>query len=185
MLGAIAGDITDSAYEARPVQKTDFDLFPPGARFTDDTALTVAAADALLGDGDYAGAYRRHGRAFPNAGYGGSLFRRLNSADARSYNSWGNGAAMRLSPVGFARDTVDAVLAEAARSAAVTHDHPEGIKEAQPVALAVFSLAAARTRRGSSPRSKIASAMTCRAALPRSVPATNSMFPVRARCASP
>jgi ADP-ribosylglycohydrolase len=138
MLGAIAGAIMGSAYEARPVQKTDFDLFPPGARFTDDTALTVAAADALLGDGDYAGAYRRYGRAFPNVGYGGSFFRWLLSADARPYNSCGNGAAMRLSPVGFARDTVDAVLAEAARSAAVIPDHPEGIKGAQATALAVF-----------------------------------------------
>lgn len=138
MLGAIAGDITDSAYEARPVQKTDFDLFPPGARFTDDTALTVAAADALLGDGDYAGAYRRHGRAFPNAGCSGSVFRWLLSVDTRSYNSWDNGAAMQVSTVGFALDTVEVVLAEAARSAAVTHDHPEGIKGAQATATAVF-----------------------------------------------
>jgi ADP-ribosylglycohydrolase len=138
MLGAIAGDVIGSVYEASPVKRTDFELFPPGARFTDDSVLTVATADALLGDGDYAAAYRRYGRAYPNAGYGGSFHAWLFSADAGPYNSWGNGAAMRVSPVGFALDSVDAVLAEAARSAAVTHDHPEGIKGAQATALAVF-----------------------------------------------
>jgi ADP-ribosylglycohydrolase len=138
MLGAIAGDIIGSAYEARPVKTTDFALFPPAARFTDDTVLTVATADALLREGDYAGAYRRYGRAFPNAGYGRRFFLWLLGADAGPYNSWGNGAAMRVSPVGFALDTVEAVLAEAARSAAVTHNHSEGIKGAQATALAVF-----------------------------------------------
>ncbi len=138
MLGAIAGDVIGSVYEASPVKTTDFELFPPGSRFTDDTVLTVATAEALLGDGDYAGAYRRYGRAYPNAGYGGSFYRWLLSEDAGPYNSWGNGAAMRVSPVGFALETVDEVLAEAARSAAVTHNHPEGIKGAQATALAVF-----------------------------------------------
>ena len=138
MLGAIAGDVIGSAYEANAVKTTDFQLFPPGACFTDDTVLTVATAEALLGDGDYAAAYRRYGRAYPNAGYGGSFYRWLFSEGAGPYGSWGNGAAMRVSPVGFALDSVDAVLAEAARSAAVTHDHPEGIKGAQATALAVF-----------------------------------------------
>lgn len=138
MLGAIAGDVIGSVYEVRPVKTTGFALFPPGARFTDDTVLTVATAQALLGDGDYTGAYRRFGRAFPNAGYGGNFFRWLFSDGAGPYGSWGNGAAMRVSPVGFALDSVDVVLAEAARSAAVTHDHPEGIKGAQATALAVF-----------------------------------------------
>jgi len=138
MLGAIAGDVIGSAYEARPVKTTEFELLPSAARFTDDTVLTVATADALLGDGDFARAYRRYGRAFPNAGYGGSFFRWLFSADARPYNSWGNGAAMRVSPVGLALDTAEAVMAEAARSAAVTHNHPEGIKGAQATALSVF-----------------------------------------------
>jgi ADP-ribosylglycohydrolase len=138
MLGAIAGDVIGSTYEARPVKTADFELFPPGARFTDDTVLTVATAEALLGDGDYAGAYRRHGRAYPNAGYGGSFYRWLLSEDTGPYNSWGNGAAMRVSPVGFALETVGDVMAEAARSAAVTHNHPEGIKGAQATALAVF-----------------------------------------------
>jgi len=138
MLGAIAGDVIGSVYEASPVKLTDFELFSRGSQFTDDTVLTVATAEALLGDGDYAGAYRRYGRAFPNAGYGGSFFRWLFSENAGPYNSWGNGAAMRVSPVGFALDSVEDVLAEAARSAAVTHNHSEGIKGAQATALAVF-----------------------------------------------
>jgi ADP-ribosylglycohydrolase len=138
MLGAIAGDIIGSVYEAMPVKRTDFPLFAPEARFTDDTVLTVATAQALLGDGDYAAAYRRYGRAYPDAGYGGNFYRWLFSEAAGPYGSWGNGAAMRVSPVGFALDSVDAVLAEARRSAAVTHDHPEGIKGAQATALAVF-----------------------------------------------
>jgi ADP-ribosylglycohydrolase len=138
MLGAIAGDIIGSAYEARPVKTVDFALFPPEARFTDDTVLTLATAEALLGDGDYAGAYRRYGRAFPDAGYGGRFLGWLLDEHAGPYNSWGNGSAMRVSPVGFALDTVGEVLAEAARSAAVTHNHPEGIKGAQATALAVL-----------------------------------------------
>jgi len=138
MLGAIAGDVIGSVYEARPVKTTDFELFPPGTRFTDDTVLTLATAEALLSDGDYAGTYRQYGRIFPDAGYGGTFFGWLFSEDAGPYHSWGNGSAMRVSPVGFALDTVDEVLAEAARSAAVTHDHPEGIKGAQATALAVF-----------------------------------------------
>ena len=138
MLGAIAGDIIGSAYEASPVKSTDFELFLPGSRFTDDSVLTIATAEALLGDGDYARAYRRYGHAYPSAGYGGSFYRWLLSDDAAPYNSWGNGAPMRVSPVGFALETVEEVMAEAARSAAVTHNHPEGIKGAQATALAVF-----------------------------------------------
>ncbi len=77
MLYAIAGAVIGSVYEARTAKTTDFEPFPPGARFTDDTVLTVVTTEALLGDGDYAGAYRRFGLAFPNAGYGGSFYRWL------------------------------------------------------------------------------------------------------------
>jgi len=94
MFGAIAGDVIGSAYEANPVKTTHFQLFPPGARFTDDTVLTVATAEALLGDGDYAAAYRRYGRAYPNAGYGGNFYRWLLSEDAGPYNSWVSCAAV-------------------------------------------------------------------------------------------
>lgn len=138
MIGAIAGDIIGSPYEAHPVKTTDFELLGRDCRFTDDTVLTVATAFSLMTDGDYAQNYRIFGRLYPLAGYG-PLFRAwLASDDPQPYGSWGNGSAMRVCPVGFLLDDEAEVLREAARSAAVTHDHPEGIKGAQAVALAVL-----------------------------------------------
>ncbi len=138
MMGAIAGDIVGSVYEAMPCKRKDFPLFRDDCSFTDDTVLTLAVANAILGDGDYQAAVLELGRAWPHAGYGASFFRWLHTDNPGPYNSWGNGAAMRVSPVGFAFDTEEDVLREAARSAAITHDHPEGIKGAQAVALAVW-----------------------------------------------
>ncbi|NLT33791.1 MAG: ADP-ribosylglycohydrolase family protein [Acidobacteria bacterium] len=138
MIGAIAGDIIGSVYEAHPIKTRDFPLFGPGCRFTDDTVLTVAVAQAILEDGDYARWVRRLGRRYPWAGYGGAFSSWLQSDAPEPYHSWGNGSAMRVSPVGWAFDTMERVLEEAARSAAITHDHPEGIKGAQAAALAVF-----------------------------------------------
>jgi ADP-ribosylglycohydrolase len=144
MLGAIAGDIIGSAYERGTVRTTDFELFPPAARFTDDSVLTVATADALLNGVEYARAYQTWAQRYPQAGYGGWFVRWMFHPEPEPYGSFGNGSAMRVSPVGWLRDTEAEVLAEATRSAAVTHDHPEGIKGAQAVALAVF---VARTTR--------------------------------------
>ena len=138
MLGAIAGDIIGSVYEHHPIKTKGFPLFHPQCRFTDDSVLTIAIAKAILDDRNYFKAVLEIGRKYPHAGYGGSFIRWLHSTAPKPYNSWGNGAAMRVSPVGFALDTVEDVLAEAARSAAVTHDHPEGIKGAQATALAIF-----------------------------------------------
>lgn len=138
MLGAIAGDIIGSVYEARPIKTTDFPLIGPRSTFTDDTVLTVASADAILNQLDYAAAYKDYGRRYPHAGYGGTFIHWIFAAESRPYNSWGNGSAMRVSLVGWAFDTVEKVLAEAEKSAAVTHNHPEGIKGAQATALAVF-----------------------------------------------
>ena len=138
MIGAIIGDIAGSAFEHAAVKRTDFPWFPPGSRFTDDTVLTIATADALLSGEPYDAAYRRWGRRYPNAGYGGAFRRWLAAEGAGPYGSWGNGSAMRVSPVAWVSDSVDEVLAEAERSAAVTHDHEEGIKGAQAAALAVF-----------------------------------------------
>ena len=137
MLGAIAGDVIGSVYEHRPTKRLDFGLFPPGARFTDDTVLTVAVADAILHDGDYASYIRRYARRHPHAGYGSGFLRWMH-AEGGPYNSFGNGSAMRVSPVGIAFDRVEDVLAHAERSAAVSHDHVEGIKGAQATALAVY-----------------------------------------------
>jgi ADP-ribosylglycohydrolase len=138
MIGAIAGDIIGSPYEYQAIKSLDFELFGPQCRFTDDTVLTVATAFSLMTDGDYAENYRIFGRLYPLAGYGSAFKSWLEADDPRPYDSWGNGSAMRVSPVGFLLDDEAAVLREAERTAAVTHDHPEGIKGAQAVALAVF-----------------------------------------------
>lgn len=140
MLGAIAGDIAGSTHEWHRVQSRDFPLFAPDSHFTDDTVLTVATAHAILTDGDYAAAYHTFGNRYPHAGYGGSFRGWLRSPAPQPYNSWGNGSAMRVSPVGWAFDTERDVLREAERSAAVTHDHPHGIAGAQAVALGVLLL---------------------------------------------
>jgi len=138
LYGAIAGDIIGSRYERNNVKTKSFPLFPSGARFTDDTVLTVATADALVHKIPYAEVYRKWGNAFPHAGYGGSFRRWLTSRDPQPYNSWGNGSAMRISPVGFYGRSEEEVLREAKASAEVTHNHPEGIRGAQAAALAVY-----------------------------------------------
>ncbi len=138
MLGAIAGDIIGSVFEHRPVKNTGFDLFCRQSTFTDDTVLTVAVAHAILDKIDYGHALKSFARRFPDAGYGMSFFGWMMSQESRPYNSWGNGSAMRVSPVGFAFDSVEVVLKEAEKTAAVTHNHPEGIKGAQAAALAVY-----------------------------------------------
>ncbi len=138
MLGAIAGDVIGSVYERHRIKTTAFPLFQANSRFTDDTVLTVAIADAILKQADYAEALKAFGRRYFDAGYGSSFRGWLTAAESQPYNSWGNGSAMRVSPVGFAFATVERVLAEAERTAAVSHNHPEGIKGAQATALAVF-----------------------------------------------
>jgi hypothetical protein len=128
VLGAIAGDIIGSVYEARPIKTTKFSLFHPFCRFTDDPVLTVALADSLMHRAPFVGLLKQYYRAHPHAGFGGSFHQWAQSEDSRPYNSWGIGSAMRVSPVGFASLTLDDVLAKANQSAEVTHDHPEGIK---------------------------------------------------------
>lgn len=144
MIGAVAGDIIGSVYELHPIKSKNFPLFHPQCRFTDDTVLTIAVAQAILKDRDYRKAVIEIGRAYPHAGYGGSFARWLRAATSEPYNSWGNGAAMRVSPVGFAFDTIETVLKEAARTAVISHNHPEGVKGAQATALSVYL--ARRTR---------------------------------------
>jgi ADP-ribosylglycohydrolase len=138
MLGAVAGDIFGAPFERHSLKKEDFDLFADRHFFTDDTVLTVATADALVGGGDYAAAYRRWARDYPGRGYGPLFHKWLGRPNAGPYNSFGNGSAMRVSPIGWKFDTLEKVLAEAERSAAVTHNHPEGVKGARATASAVF-----------------------------------------------
>jgi ADP-ribosylglycohydrolase len=138
MIGVIAGDVIGSVHEHGLTKSVDFPLFEPLSRFTDDTVLTVATAHAILSGTSYETAYRDFGRRHPDARYGGSFYAWLAADEPRPYNSWGNGSAMRVAPVGFAFSSVEDVLCEAERSAAVTHNHPEGIKGAQATALAIF-----------------------------------------------
>jgi ADP-ribosyl-[dinitrogen reductase] hydrolase len=138
MLGAIAGDIFGAPYEFDAYPHEDVDLFNRDRYFTDDTVLTIATADALMTDGDYTRAFREWGRRYPDCSWGGHFCRWLFGDFDGPYNSFGNGSAMRVSPVGWAFDTLDETLAEAKRSAAVTHNHPEGIKGAQATAAAIY-----------------------------------------------
>jgi ADP-ribosylglycohydrolase len=138
MIGAIAGNVIGSVRESSMVKSTTFPLFDPRCHFTADTVLTVATAWAILTETPYGMAYYRFGRRYPDARYGLSFLKWLQSGRPRPYGSWGNGSAMRVSPVGWAFETRKEVLREAKRSAAVTHDHPEGVKGAQATALAVF-----------------------------------------------
>jgi ADP-ribosylglycohydrolase len=138
MIGAIAGDIIGSVYESHCLKTTEFALFTANSTFTDDTVLTVAVADCILHGKDYATTFKQYARKYPYAGYGGMFLRWASSDSLAPYNSFGNGSAMRVSPVGFAFNTMDEVLAEAKRSAEVTHNHLEGIKGAQAIAAAIF-----------------------------------------------
>lgn len=138
MIGAIAGDIIGSIYEWNPIKTKDFPLFNPQCRFTDDTVLTVAIANAILTGQSYQESIREIGNKYPHAGYGGSFIQWLDSDNPQPYNSWGNGSAMRVSPVGFTFNTEEDVLIEAKKSAEITHNHAEGIKGAQATALSIF-----------------------------------------------
>ena len=138
MLGAIAGDMIGVPWEALGEKRYDFPLFTEFSRFSDDTVMTLAVAHVLLEHGDYARTMREFGRRYPAIGYGGHFERWIYDDSMGPYNSYGNGGAMRASPIGYVARSADEALAEAERSAAPTHNHPEGIKGAQAVALAVF-----------------------------------------------
>jgi ADP-ribosylglycohydrolase len=140
MLGAIAGDMIGSVYEFDNRRSKDFPLFTEATTFTDDTILSVAVADVLLHGGDYAKAFKTYYWRYPNptGSYGARFHQWAAAPTLTPYNSWGNGSAMRVSPVGFAGTSLDDVLQEAEKTAAVTHNHPEGIKGAQATAAAIF-----------------------------------------------
>jgi len=110
MLGAIAGDVIGSIYEWNNIKTKDFPLLDAGCFFTDDTVLTVALAQAILSGVDYAVVMKRYYKRYPDAGYGLRFHDWATSRGSLPYNSWGNGAAMRISPVGYAFDSLDVVL---------------------------------------------------------------------------
>ena len=148
MLGAIIGDIVGSVYEFSNIKTKEFELFKPDCRFTDDTVMTCAVADAIMNGGsekDFILSMKKYGRMYPHAGYGGRFRVWLRSMDTEPYNSFGNGSAMRVSPCawvmdcGFCARTGMWPNRDLARlSASVTHNHPEGIKGALAVCDAIF-----------------------------------------------
>ena len=144
MLGALVGDIIGSVYEFCNTKSTDFDLFCGASNFTDDSVMTLAVAKWLLEDSSHTIHYliyclQELGDHHPNAGYGGRFAGWLCEDNPQPYNSWGNGAGMRVSPVGLYAKTLDEALALAAVTASVSHNHPEGVKGAQAIATSVFS----------------------------------------------
>jgi len=152
MIGAIIGDVIGSVFEWHNIKTTEFKLFSRETRFTDDTVMTIAVADALLSKVNfkngieyesesniiYASKFKQYGHRYPNAGYGNMFNKWLYSEDAKPYNSYGNGSAMRVSPIGFAANTLEEAFKESKISAQITHNHKEGIKGAQAVASAIF-----------------------------------------------
>lgn len=138
MLGAIIGDIVGSIYEFNNIKQKEFKLFDPKAHFTDDTVLTIALMDAILRGADYGRVLHWYYLQYPNASYG-SYFRQWAAKQSEQpYGSWGNGSAMRTSPVAYACKTLDEVLTMSKRFASYTHNHPEGIKGAQATSAAIF-----------------------------------------------
>ena len=143
ILGGIVGDIIGSTREWHNVKTEDFELLPQGSRFTDDTVMTLAVAEWLMTDPSHSEntlveCMQRLGRKYPNAGYGGMFSHWLNSENPEPYNSFGNGSAMRVSPVGLYANSMEEALELARITASVSHNHPEGIKGAQAIAAAIY-----------------------------------------------
>lgn len=138
MKGAIIGDIVGSRLERSGPKTTDFDLFTVECHYTDDTVLTVAVADAILGQKDFGATIKSYALRYPNAGYGGTFRKWMRDELEEEYCSWGNGSAMRVSPVGWLYNDLDTILVKAWETAMPTHGHPEGVKGAQAIAAAIF-----------------------------------------------
>ncbi len=149
MYGAILGDMIGAPFEFDQGGKTkEFPLFGKGTMFTDDTVMTIAIAEAVLGLKKNASdqkvhkaavqAMRKWGAEYPGAGYGARFIHWLYEDDPKPYGSFGNGSAMRISSVGWLFDTMEETLRMAKLVTEVTHDHPEGIKGAQATAAAIF-----------------------------------------------
>jgi type I restriction enzyme M protein len=146
MIGAIIGDIVGSRFEWRNIKTKEFEFLSSRCKFTDDSVMSLAVAKALLDcGGDYSKlgertvkSMRDVGRPYPNCGYGGMFRRWMYSDNPAPYNSFGNGAAMRVSACGFAARSLDEAIDLSRRVTEVTHNHPEGMKGAEATAVCVF-----------------------------------------------
>lgn len=142
MIGSIVGDLVGSRFEGlNKYPKTNkFKMFHKDCRFTDDTVMTVAVADAILSGSSYKDKMIEYYYRYPNAGYGGNFKKLINSGWKTDGNSWGNGSAMRVAPIAWAFKCENEIMEQAKISAAKSHGHIEGIKGAQSVAYAIFML---------------------------------------------
>lgn len=142
MFGGIIGDIVGSVYEDGNMNCKKFPLWSAGCRYTDDTVLTVATADCILNNGSYEDYYYKYATEYPTCGYGSGFMKRVFIKKFHNkyipYNSYGNGSAMRVSPIGWAYDHLEDVLQKSKESSECTHNHIEGIKGAQAIACCVF-----------------------------------------------
>jgi ADP-ribosylglycohydrolase len=138
MIGAVIGDIIGSRFEFNNHRSEDFTLFTEKSVVTDDTILSIATADCLLHNKEYASTYQLYAQKYPNGNYGGMFSKWMYAPNPKPYGSFGNGSGMRVSPVGWFFSNLEDTLKEAEKSAAVTHNHPEGIKGAQSIAMAIF-----------------------------------------------
>jgi len=146
MLGALLGDMVGSRFEWHNYKGKDFELGHDDCRATDDSVLTIATAQALLDNLPFDDVYRTWYRRYPHAGYGGRFAAWARGESGEGYNSFGNGSAMRVSPLGWYEQSLDRVLQQAQQSAVVTHSHPQGIKGAQAVAGAIFMARHGKTK---------------------------------------
>lgn len=149
VIGAIVGDIVGSVYEWNNIKTKEFPLFSSECFFTDDTVMTLAIAEGLLNGGSkkaFISAMKELGRKYPDAGYGSRFGSWLFSEEESPYSSWGNGSAMRVSPVAWRFDSLEEVERYAEISASVTHNHPEGIKGAQATAASIFLARKGKTK---------------------------------------
>ena len=146
MIGAIIGDIVGSRFEFGPVPEKGFELFTPECSFTDDTVCTIAIADAIMNHKSYEQALLEWCRRYPDpmGSYGHRFYQWIHAAVQTPMDSFGNGSAMRVSPVGWLFDDYQEVMDEAKKSAEVSHNHPEGIKGAQCTAVLIYWLRTVR-----------------------------------------
>lgn len=143
IIGAICGDIIGSTKEFHPIKTKDFELLPKNSKFTDDTVLTIAVASWLDKDKEHhrqtlVKEIQYYTNCFPHAGYGGRFRKWIKTKHPKPYKSWGNGSAMRVSPVAWIYDNLEETQLLARKSAVVTHNHPEGIKGAVATASAIY-----------------------------------------------
>ena len=148
MIGTIIGDIAGSNYEFDNTSDYNFRMFGEDCDFTDDTICTIAVADAILNDNDYKTSKRKWCRKFPHpkGEYGSFFLNWVMRPDPYPYNSFGNGSAMRVAPVAWLFDSEGRVRIEAEKSAEITHNHPEGIKGAVAIAVAIYRMRTAKDK---------------------------------------